>query len=200
MKSEKKKQHGILMGVITLLALTLIIAVIPTEEEGAIYTDTLRLHILANSDSEADQAVKLDIRDRILEKYSAELSTAESKDEAEDRIRALTARIEADVDGWLTESGCAYTSHVEIGREWYDTREYDSFALPCGYYTSVQVMLGEADGRNWWCVMYPPLCLDIATEDTPSYSEEESALISGGGYNIKFKLLEGLSKTFSDLF
>ena len=102
----------------------------------------------------------------------------------------------------MRERGYDYGCEVEIGVEWYDTREYEDFTLPKGYYTSLRVMLGEAEGKNWWCVMYPPLCLDIATEDAPDdgalgYSKEEYALITNDGYNVKFKVLEVFSEAFS---
>ena len=185
------------------LVLTLTTAILPTDKDAAIYNDTLRLHILANSDCEVDQAIKYEIRDKILEKYGEALGEAESFEDAEERIGELIPKIENDVDAWLEEAGYDYTSEVTLGVEWYDTREYESFSLPKGYYTSLRVMLGEANGQNWWCVMYPPLCLDVATEDAPSddavsgYSKEEYLLISDKRYNVKFKMLEVFSDAFS---
>ena len=183
--------------------LTLTVAILPTDKDAAIYDDTLRLHILANSDSEVDQAIKYEIRDRILEKYGKTLKESESFEDAEARIEGIIHEIESDVDTWLKESGYSYTSEVTLSVEWYDTREYDDFVLPKGYYTSLRVMLGDADGQNWWCVMYPPLCLDVATEDAPfddavsGYSKEEYILISEKRYNVKFKMLEVFSDAFS---
>ena len=185
-----------------MLALTLTVAILPTDKDAAIYDDTLRLHILANSDSEVDQAVKYRIRDRLLEKYGKALSDAESFSDAEARIGKIIPDIENDVNTWLSAEGYGYRSKVTLSTEWYDTRDYDSFTLPKGYYTSLRVMLGDAEGQNWWCVMYPPLCLDIATEDAPGddavmgYSKEEYLLVKDGGYSMKFKLLE----VFSDAF
>ena len=185
------------------LVLTLTTAILPTDKDAAIYNDTLRLHILANSDCEVDQAIKYEIRDKILEKYGEALGEAESFEDAEERIGELIPKIESDVNAWLEEAGYDYTSEVTLGVEWYDTREYESFSLPKGYYTSLRVMLGEAKGQNWWCVMYPPLCLDVATEDAPSddavsgYSKEEYLLISDKRYNVKFKMLEVFSDAFS---
>ena len=185
------------------LVLTLTTAILPTDKDAAIYNDTLRLHILANSDCEVDQAIKYEIRNKILEKYGEALGEAESFEDAEERIGELIPKIESDVNAWLEEAGYDYTSDVTLGVEWYDTREYESFSLPKGYYTSLRVMLGEAKGQNWWCVMYPPLCLDVATEDAPSddavsgYSKEEYLLISDKRYNVKFKMLEVFSDAFS---
>ena len=191
------------MNVLLTLALTLGIAVIPTDKDAAIYEDTLRLHILANSDSAKDQELKYVIRDKLLTKYGAALRDAESFSDAEERIESILSEIERDVDGWISESGYDYKSHVTLGVEWYDTREYEDFTLPRGYYTSLRVMLGDAEGQNWWCVMYPPMCLDVASEDAPrddavmGYSKEEYLLVKDNGYNIKFKLLEVFSDAFS---
>ena len=185
-----------------MLSVTLAIAVLPTEKDAAIYTDTLRLHILASSDSESDQSVKYEIRDRILAKYSDKLGEAKSPDEAKESIGALTNSIEKDVDEWLAEYGCEYGCEVSLDVEWYDTRRYEGFTLPKGYYTSLRVMLGEAQGQNWWCVMYPPLCKDLASERAPEddgvidYSDEEIRLIEGGRGRIKFKILELFSGIF----
>lgn len=197
------KAMKLLSNTLLTLVLTLTVAILPTDKDAAIYDDTLRLHILANSDSEVDQAIKYEIRDRILEKYGKTLKESESFEDAEARIEGIIPEIESDVDTWLKEAGYSYTSEVTLSVEWYDTREYDDFALPKGYYTSLRVMLGDADGQNWWCVMYPPLCLDVATEDAPKddavsgYTREEYLLVSDEGYNIKFKILEVLSDAFS---
>lgn len=197
------KVMKLLSNTLLTLVLTLTVAILPTDKDAAIYDDTLRLHILANSDSEVDQAVKYEIRDRILEKYGKTLKESESFEDAEARIEGIIPEIESDVDTWLKEAGYSYTSEVTLSVEWYDTREYDDFALPKGYYTSLRVMLGDADGQNWWCVMYPPLCLDVATEDAPKddavsgYTREEYLLVSDEGYNIKFKILEVFSDAFS---
>ena len=197
------KTINFLINVLLAIALTLGVAVLPTEKDAAIYEDTLRLHILANSDSEDDQQLKYEIRDKLLARYGEALRSAKSFDDAEAEVSGILSDIERDVDGWIREAGYGYKSHVTLGTEWYDTREYEDFTLPRGYYTSLRVMLGEAEGQNWWCVMYPPLCLDVATEDAPKddalmgYSKEEYMLVNGEGYSIKFKLLEVFSDAFS---
>ena len=187
--------------VVMILSVILILAAMPTEKEGAIYRDTVRLHILANSDTEADQELKLTIRDKLLEKYGTKLSDSEGKDNAVATLTELESQIKRDVDAWIKEAGSEYECEIELGVEWYDTREYENFTLPCGYYTSARILLGEGDGKNWWCVMYPPLCLDLATEDAPrddaiiGYTKEEISLISKNGYNVKFKILELISES-----
>lgn len=187
-----------------LLFIGLFIAVFPTEKEGDIYTDTIRLHILARSDNEYDQEIKLKIRDKLLTKYGSELSSYSSVASAENAISELLPSIEEDVDIWLFELGCDVKCNVYLTEEWYDTREYENFVLPRGMYTSLKVVIDEGAGKNWWCVMFPPLCLDIATEDAPTddatigYTEEEITLIEKTKrYNVKFKVLEIISDIFA---
>ncbi len=185
---------------VAILIATLLLLILPTEYEGAIYEDTVRLHIIASSDTKADQELKLKIRDKLLLEYGEELSAIDSKSDAVSLLSSREDRIEDDVRLWLTELGSDMNAEVELGCEWYDTREYENFTLPSGYYTSLRVILGEGEGKNWWCVMYPPLCLDLATEKAPAddallgYTENEIALIEGGGYQMRFKLLELVSR------
>ena len=184
------------------LLVILVFAVVPTEAEGKIYDDTLRLHILALSDSDKDQEIKLIIRDRVLEKYAGELKGADNIEDALKSTSLLLEDIKSDVDLWLSEFYDDVSSEVYLTEEWYDTREYENFTLPKGYYRSLKIVIGDGNGKNWWCVMYPPLCLDIATEDAErddgivDYTKEEISLISGRRYNVKFKLLEFISDIF----
>ena len=186
-----------------LLIAVLIGSVIPTEAEAKIYEDTLRLHILAASDSEEDQELKLKVRDLILEEYGGRLRDADSRDEAEALCEGLKEEIGKRCEEFISEHGYEYGVEVTLTVEWYDTRDYGDFSLPAGYYTSMRVIIGGGEGKNWWCVMYPPLCTDIATESSPAddsvidYSDDEIRLIEGGERQVKFKILEFLSGLFS---
>ena len=186
-----------------LLLATLIMAAIPTEAEGAVYEDTVRLHIPANSDSDADQKIKLEIRDRILGKYSDGLSGFSSAKEAAEELQGITEEIKQDVDLWLLEAGFDYGCTVTITEEWFDTRDYGDASLPCGNYTALKIVLGEGKGKNWWCVMFPPMCLGIATSGggdiLTGYNDEEYRLIKSGKYSVKFKLLEILSECCAEV-
>lgn len=190
-------------GCVCLLIATIFLAVIPTEAECAVYDDTIRLHILANSDSNDDQALKIKVRDAILCEFSDELNKISSKAEAEEIISALLSNIEKFAEEVIAKSGYSYTVKATLSDELYETRTYDDFTLPRGIYTSLRIIIGNGEGKNWWCVMFPPLCLDMATESVPDddaikkYSKEEISLIRRGGYNIKFKLLEMFSNAFS---
>ncbi len=188
---------------VTVLCVTLIISVLPTEAEGAIYEDTVRLHILANSDSEEDQELKISLRDEILLEFSEELSGFESVEAARKSLTETLPEIEAFCEDKIKERGYSYPVSVTLTEEWYETREYDNFTLPRGYYTSLRVIIGEGEGKNWWCVMFPPLCLDMATERAPAddgvkkYTDSEFKLVTKGGYTAKFKILELVSGIFS---
>ena len=194
--SEKRKawkMKGFLEGVAVILLATVILAAIPTEAEGKIYEDTVRLHILAHSDSEEDQAVKICVRDYLLSAYGDLFSGYGSAEEAAAAMEAILPQIEADACRILEEAGFSYGAHVTLSEEWYERREYADSVYPEGRYTSLRVILGDGDGKNWWCVMYPPLCLDMALGETLPYSEEERALI-GGKYQWKLKSLEMAAK------
>ena len=187
----------------TMLTATLLLAALPTEMEAMIYDDTVRLHILANSDSQSDQELKLEVRDLLLNEYGEILKKTESKSEAEDTIKALLEDMSTRAEEFVRDAGYKYSVKATLSREWYDTREYEGFSLPAGYYTSLRVIIGNGNGQKWWCVMYPPMCMGLACEESPAddgiidYTSEEIHLIKSGKYNIKFKILEELSRAFA---
>lgn len=187
---------NIALGALSILASAFLLLFLPTEADAAIYDDTLRLHVLANSDSDFDQSLKLSVRDYILETYSAALE-ADDFDTAKEKAEALIPTVEAAVDEKLREARVDYKCRVTLSEEVYDTRTYDTFSMPGGRYLSFRVILGAGEGKNWWCVMYPPMCLDLCTAEsvkTVDYTEEEIHLIADGDYQIKFKLLEVASE------
>ena len=186
-----------------LLVLTLLLTSLPTDAEANIYQDTIRLHILANSDSDEDQFLKIQVRDGLLAKYGERLRLSGSFENAEAMVNELLSEIEDYAEELICDAGYDYPVSAILSEEWYETRDYGDFSLPCGYYTSLRILIGEGVGKNWWCVMYPPLCTELASEDAPGddglidYTKEELILISGGKYNVKFKILEDLSRVFS---
>lgn len=186
-----------------LLIITLPISVMPTDAEANIYEDTIRLHILANSDSREDQELKIVVRDGVLNEFGERLRLAGSFEAAEKLCEDIIPEIEKYAESIIREAGYSYDVNIKLGEEWYETRDYDGFSLPCGYYTSLRILIGEGEGKNWWCVMYPPLCTELASESAPAddglidYTKEEMILISSGKYNIKFKILEDLSRVFA---
>ncbi len=148
----------------SVLCATVVIHVLPTKGEEQIYDQVVRLHVLANSDSDADQALKLRVRDAVLTLLSDKSDAASSADEAEIIYREMLPEIEAAAREVLAAEHSAYDCHVTLTEELYPARTYETYTLPAGMYRSLRVMIGAAEGHNWWCVLFPPLCLSMASE------------------------------------
>lgn len=156
----------------------------------------LRLHVLANSDSEADQALKLKVRDSVLETASAILADCPDRETAEQRLSAALPEIEDAARARIAAEGGKQTVTAELRPTVFPTREYEDFTLPAGDYLALRVVLGEGEGHNWWCVVFPPLCAETTsslsqTAMAAGLTEEEVALITeSDGYQLKFKAVE----------
>ena len=149
----------------------------------------VRLHVLAASDEAEEQAVKLRVRDAVLRYLAPQLEGAKSADEAE-------AILAGKLDGVRSAAERAAEGravHVTLGDERYPTRDYAGFSLPAGRYRSLRVVLGEGKGRNWWCVVFPPVCLAAVEREAvrPVMNPEDYALITReDGWQIRFRLVE----------
>lgn len=160
-----------------------------------IQEDVLRLHILANSDSEEDQAVKLKVRDRILLESGELFNTVGDKSSAQEKAAENTDKVEQIAKEVLAEEGFSYHVTAKVTRQFFDTRVYDGFTMPAGWYDSLQVVLGEGAGRNWWCVLYPPLCISAAEKTQEKLEEnftegERQVLESEPEYEVRFFIVE----------
>lgn len=178
--------------------LTLTAGVWASASEGALADQVLRLHVVANSDSEEDQALKLLARDAVLELASRLLDGVSDRARAEEILSAhLDELAQAGAEA-LSAQGCADRVTAEIADQWFPTREYAAFSLPAGQYRALRITIGAGAGRNWWCVVFPPLCLGSVTEESVEtaaegvLSEDQVALITGqdGGYVLKFRIIE----------
>ena len=157
----------------------------------------VRLHVLANSDSEEDQALKLQVRDAVLAQASYLLESCEDRDEAESLLRGQLLELERLALAVVREAGYAYPVKLELADTEFPTRDYEGFTLPAGEYLALRVLIGEAAGQNWWCVVFPPLCAAAST-DVPAaalaagFDAEEVSLITeeSAGYVLKFKTVE----------
>lgn len=163
----------------------------------------VRLHILAESDSEMDQSIKLALRDDILREYSEKLSHFSSSKEVQDEINELKTEIEEFCNSRLKEHGVNYTASVMLENEYYPNRVYEDVSLPAGSYMSLKIVLGEGEGQNWWCVLFPPLCLDAAKGEeayiAAGLSKDDYQLIKNdrtSQYQLKFKIFEVLGRIF----
>ncbi len=155
--------------------------------------NVLRLHILANSDSEEDQALKLKVRDRILATGYDTFSNAENAEQAEERIIADSDKLIKAAQEVIEEEGYNYDVTLEITDESFPTRTYDNVTLPAGEYRAVRLVIGKGEGHNWWCVMFPTLCLPGAsdTDLDAVLTEDEIELVeSDPEVDVRFKIAE----------
>lgn len=166
------------------IALSLIIcaalSVIGSAREVEDLTDKLiRIHVIANSDSEEDQNLKLAVRDGILSYVSELTEGCETKAEAMESLGGGLGRIEDEARGIVAENGFGYEVSCTLSREEFDRRTYDGFELPAGEYDSLCIRLGGAEGKNWWCVCYPSICLGSAmsVDECGVFSEGELIII-----------------------
>ncbi len=154
--------------------------------------DVLRLHVVGASDSDFDQNLKLKVRDAVLEKGGAIFDGSVTANEAEKIITPRVDELKAAAEAVLLENGCDYTVDITVGEEYFATRCYENFTMPAGVYTAVRVNIGSAEGKNWWCVMFPPLCLPAATVDADAFfTDDEMKIVSSSPkYEPRFKIVE----------
>lgn len=155
----------------------------------------LRLHVVANSDSVCDQSLKYTVRDEILKDGESIFSGSDTAFKAEEKIRDSLSFLRESAENTVRKEGYDYKVSVNIGRMYFPTRKYESVTLPAGYYRAVKVIIGEGRGKNWWCVMFPPMCLPAAKENNPALddilSEKENGIVcSAERYEVRFWIVE----------
>lgn len=165
----------------------------------------IRLHVVANSDSGADQAVKLHVRDAVLAVARQALQDADDPQQA---IAQALPALEAAANAALAAQGSRETARVSFRRELFPTRDYDTFSLPSGVYRSLRVTIGAGDGHNWWCVIFPSLCVPATADgfvqaaEAGGFTRAEIGLMTQAdeGYVLKFRSLELLQALKKVLF
>ncbi len=177
------------------LVLTFVFSFLPFGFEcRKISDEILRIHILADSDSEYDQQLKLKVRDDILEFTDNLYSGVTSKKEAINITNCYLNEIINTAEDTLKSNGCEKEVTAEICEMNFDTRHYDNITMPSGRYTALRVTIGSGNGKNWWCVMYPSLCLytsaDSSTLEDELSSRQYEVLTDTPKYKFKFKILE----------
>ena len=172
-------------------------------EEREIYDMFLRLHIPASSDSEEDQAVKLKVRDAVIDCTISTDSSLLLQSFNGSEISSMTNEITFTANKVLRENNMDYQARVSVVKEHYPEREYDGITLPAGEYTSLKIELGEAEGKNWWCVLFPQVCVGCArpTEALAEvgFTANQIKLLTESEdyeYVVKFKLLEIVEEIF----
>lgn len=203
-----KKVFALLVSVVVLF---IFLGLLPVHGEAEIYDNVIRLHVVANSDSDEDQTLKLKVRDAVLAAVSdiEKEYACENIEEAKLVIESHMEKIVCAAEESIYNEGYFYNVEVLLCEENYPTKNYEACAFPSGKYLSLQVKIGEARGENWWCVLFPPLCLSAASEATGSvedalvnigFTGEQYKIITDSDnvtYNVRFKILETFDEVFS---
>ena len=199
-------QKRLVIAIVAICVTLMVIGLLPVHGEQEIYDTVVRLHVLANSDSEEDQALKLKVRDAVLTAAEPILTDCKTQEEAVERLRNGSDSLIEAAERVIAQEGYDYPVTVTLGEEEYPRRDYDSFCFPAGTYVSLRIGIGEAEGQNWWCCLFPRLCLGAASVST---KEAEDACVSVGllpnqykiitesdkpVYRVRFKLLELFSR------
>lgn len=177
-------------------ALVLMSGALALQTQDQLADKVVRLHVLANSDSEEDQSLKLRVRDRVLERATELLEQSADRQEAEALLRGNLLELENLAAEEIAAAGYDYPVTAELTDTTFPTREYDGFTLPAGEYLALRIVIGEGAGQNWWCVVFPPLCT-TASADVPASAlaagltqEDVNLITEEPGYVLKFKTVE----------
>ena len=175
-------------------------------DRKALNEGLIRFHVVANSDSEQDQAVKLRVRDAVLESIQEDLKQVGNIDQARDYLQENLPKIQSVAEQTLQSLGVDAGAVVSLTKEAFDTREYDTFRLPAGIYEALRITIGEGEGKNWWGVTFPTLCLS-ATEDGfretsggAGFSQALTDSLSSEDWEIRFFLLDAMGRLETRLF
>ena len=190
----------------TSLAAAALLSVCPAAGEEEIYSDVLRLRVVAASDGAEDQEAKLAVRDAVLELVSARVSDCACREEAEKCVRGMLREIAETAQHCLTALGVRESVSVRIGREHSPRREYGGTTLPAGSYRTLRVTIGKGEGKNWWCVLFPGICMRFSENPEESaavgLTPREYRIITGaenGRIKVKFWILEKLEELCADV-
>lgn len=182
--------------------LTVIYSMIPFRMEcKEISDEVFRLHILANSDEDYDQQLKLKVRDKVLLYTESLFENAQSKEEAENLISENLQPICNTVQKEVYNNGYDYPVKAQITKMYFTTRNYESYTLPSGMYDALRITIGSGEGHNWWCVMYPSICIsseeskDEAAKET--FNDSQYDIVKNEKYEYKFKIVEIFEKICS---
>lgn len=187
---KKRTVQRLQLTVVLTLFFVLCYAAFCDNAQQQLAEDVLRLRVVAASDSIEDQAIKRTVRDRMLEELQPLRQQSDSQQQMCKLVQEHLPELVNAAQETVYDCGKVQRVSATLQREWYPTREYDGFALPAGEYFGLQIKIGAAEGQNWWCVLYPSLCLDAAEEQY--LTDEEAALIhrSGTEYEIRFRTAE----------
>lgn len=165
------------------------------DESNNISTKVLRMHVLANSNSINDQRLKIAVKNNILKSTQELFTDCDNLEESIEIAQSNTELIKASAQEVIKKYNKNYDVKVYVDNEFFDVREYKDFTLPSGNYNTVKIVIGEGKGKNWWCVMYPAVCISACSDDfDKALTKEEKKLITSKKYIPKFKILEIINK------
>ena len=163
--------------------------------------ELVRLHVVGASDSDADQAMKLRLKDAVVESLREDMGKLTDAGEAKAYLQENLPKIEAFANQFLCSAGCTDSARVTLAVEEFTTRVYDTFTLPAGVYDALRITIGEGEGKNWWCVVFPGLCIPATGEGFADvaagagFSDALNSTLCGeDGYEIRFFLLDALGR------
>ncbi len=190
-----KKSRMIEISLVFALIVAVIFSVVGFEKECEnIRNDVVRLHILANSDSDKDQQVKLAVRDALLNSGKELFNGTVNVGNAEKCMESQKQELIKIANEVLAANGFDYKAQINLTEEYFTTRTYEDFTLPAGEYLALKVILGSGEGHNWWCVMFPPLCLPAASDNADMdavFSKNGAEIVqSVEKYEMRFKIVE----------
>ena len=192
------KKHIFELVIIFILTAVLSLGAFADTTQKNISEKLIRLHVIANSDAPEDQEIKLKVRDKILESITEFTEGCSDINDAHKKISSKLPELKTIAEKVLRENGFTYSARISLSNEFFPTREYETFSLPSGKYNALRILLGNASGKNWWCVLFPPLCISAAEAETielmesSGLSESEIKLITSHQleYKYKFKIVE----------
>ena len=186
---------------IAVILFALLCSGILLKDKAALRDDLIRLHVVANSDSQNDQRIKLMVKDAVVDYLNGAMEGIQDAQQAKEFISSDLPEIESVANAALKKAGSPHTATAKIALEEYDTRTYDTFTLPAGVYNSLRIQIGEASGQNWWCVVFPSLCIPKTTKEfadkavSAGFDQGLTDTLSGKPkYQFRFFLLDCFGK------
>ncbi len=197
MRNYQNKLHPIEIALLLALALTALWGAWSLQRQDQLERKMIRLHVIANSDEEADQALKLQVRDRVLTLAEGILRRSDTREEAMAELQAALPTVEKAAAEEIAKQGYDYSVKARLEPAEFPHKTYDGFALPAGEYMALRVVIGEGRGQNWWCVVFPPLCTTAASDRNETaiaagWEQDDLGLVTeeDTGYVLKFRSVE----------
>lgn len=194
---KSNKWNALETALLIALAVCLLTGAAALQRQDDLQQKMIRLHVIANSDSREDQALKLQVRNEVLAFTEETMRRSDSREAANAALEDALPEIRRLAEDTLRQNGCADTVETRLEPAEFPLKAYDGFRLPAGEYMALRVLIGEAKGQNWWCVVYPPLCMTAASDVAQTgiacgMEQEELSLMQEEGeeYRVKFRCVE----------